>query len=222
MPRRVRPQHYIESPALRFGDELARIRGEWHQLTVAHFNRLALILAALPLLAGAPRPLALREGARFELIVEKTGLLAGKKHIFSFPKLEGSVTLEPPAVEIAIDARAVQLHDDWVSAKDREKILALTHSAEMLHTAAHPLLTFRSTEVLPTGEGRYRVTGALTLRGAARTVEVEVVRQGDLFTGKAVFPMSRFGMKPPKAALGAVGTRDEVAVTFALQAMPER
>lgn len=187
---------------------------------MAILSRLTIVLAALPLLAGAPRPLAIHAGTRFELIVEKTGLLSGKKHIFSFPKLEGNVTLDPPAVQIAIDARAVQLHDDWVSSKDRDKILALTHSAEMLHTPAHPLLTFQSTQVVPAGEGRYRVTGVLTLRGAARSVEVEVTRQGDLFTGKAKFPMSRFGMKPPKAALGAVGTRDEVSVTFALEAKP--
>lgn len=180
--------------------------------------RTLLLFAVLPLLANAPRPLAILDGKRFELIVDKTGLLSGKKHVFSFPALTGSVTLEPPSVEISIDARPVRLHDDWVSDKDRRKILELTHSPEMLNTKQHPNLTFRSTKVISTAEGRYNVTGLLALRGLSREVEVLVERNGDLFTGTAVFPMTRFGMKPPKAALGAVGTRDVVQVAFALKA----
>ncbi|MCL4795440.1 MAG: YceI family protein [Bryobacteraceae bacterium] len=177
-----------------------------------------LLLAVLPLLAGTPQPLAIQEGTRFELTVEKTGLLSGKKHIFSFPVLEGAVTLEPPTVELALDARAVLLHDDWVTEKDRRKILDLTASREVLDTASHPRIIFRSTRIAPAGEGRYQVTGPLTLRGISREITVEVTRSGDLYTGGAVFPMSRYGIKPPKAALGAVGTRDLVTVNFTLKA----
>jgi len=56
--------------------------------------------------------------------------------------------------------------------------------------------------------------------GLSREVEAAVIRRGQQFTGSAVFPMSRFGMGPPKAALGAVGTRDEVSVQFTLIAQP--
>lgn len=184
------------------------------------FAAAVLLMATLPSLASAPRKLALGEDARFELVVEKTGLMKGKRHVFSFPKLEGSVTFDPPLVDLAVEARPAVLHDDWVSEKDRRRILEFTHSPAMLDTGRHPRITFRSSQVNELGDGRYQVRGLLTLRGLSREVEAAVIRRGQQFTGNAVFPMSRFGMEPPKAALGAVGTRDEVSVQFTLIAQP--
>lgn len=180
----------------------------------------ALLLAALSAIASAPRKLALGEASRLEVVVEKTGLMRGKRHVFSFPELEGSVNFDPPFVDFAVEARPAVLLDDWVSEKDRRKILEFTHSPAMLDTARHPRITFRSSQVDELGNGRYQVRGLLTLRGLPRDVEAEVTRRGRQFTGRAVFPMSRFGVEPPKAALGAVGARDEVTVNFTLVAEP--
>lgn len=150
--------------------------------------------------------------------MEKTGLLAGKKHVFSFPLLEGAFTLEPPSVAITLDARALELHDEWVSAKDFKQILDFARSAEVLDVAKHPAIRFRSTQVEEKEPGRFRVRGELNLKGIGRQIEVEVTRRNERFEGRSVFAMSSFGIKPPKAALGAVGTRDAVTAVFALLA----
>jgi polyisoprenoid-binding protein YceI len=47
------------------------------------------------------------------------------------------------------------------------------HSADFFAADEHPELRFESTGVTPLGDGRYRVTGDLTMRGRARPITFE-------------------------------------------------
>lgn len=167
-------------------------------------------------------------GARLRLKVAKTGLFSGRKHIFSFPRFQGVVRFDSdrPAdssVELEIDACALVVEDDWVSGKDRAKIKEYTEQ-QMLDVARHPTLRFASSAVQAAGN-RVRVTGALTVRGVTRPVEVSVVlreasAEGLVLEGYAIFPMTQFGLTPPSAAFGAIGTRDEMEFEFVLTTRP--
>lgn len=123
---------------------------------------------------------------------------------------------------MTIDADSATCKDAWVSEKDRVKVLAYMRN-EMLDTAHHPQLVFRSERVAPRGDRAFDVQGSLTVRGASKPVTVSLMveeRDGALaaVTGQATVRMKDYGLTPPKAALGAIGTKNEMTVSFRLQA----
>jgi len=74
-------------------------------------------------------PYQIRPGGsnRLELTVEKTGLLSGKKHAFTFSRFEASLAfdrerLESSTVAISIESNSILCHDTWLSAKDLRKV----------------------------------------------------------------------------------------------------
>jgi polyisoprenoid-binding protein YceI len=76
------------------------------------------------------------------------------------------------------------------------------------------------------GEEQFEVEGQLTIRGIARPALVRVLVKpaegGDLLLdGRSTVKMKDYGLKPPSAALGMVGTKDEMEVSFVLRARPE-
>jgi polyisoprenoid-binding protein YceI len=181
---------------------------------------LAIFLAA-GLVAAAAERLALGPGTgnRMALEVEKTGLMRGKKHVFRYEKFEGTVFYDGAnsRVEFWVDATSAVCEDNWVDEKDRKKILA--EALKLTDAARHPRLDFRSTAVRPGAAGGFEVEGQLTIRGAAKPVKVQVrEKPGRVFEGTVKFPMSAWGIKPPSAALGAVGTKDEMTLQFTLAA----
>lgn len=83
---------------------------------------------------------------------------------------------------------------------------------ETLDVAKYPTVRFVSTAV--DGE---KVAGTLTVRGISKPVTVMVKQVGGgQSEGSAIFKMTDFGIKPAKAALGAVGTKDEMTLQFKL------
>jgi polyisoprenoid-binding protein YceI len=86
------------------------------------------------------------------------------------------------------------------------------------------LLKFRSTRVERAGADRFRVDGTLEVRGIARPAQVEVTvresgRRALALEGRSVVRLTSYGLKPPSAALGAIGTKDEMVVSFRLTAV---
>lgn len=180
-------------------------------------------LAVLPLLA-APAHYDIRPGAgnRLALEVYKTGLWNGRKHSFTFERYQGTLLYDPEApersqVRFTVDARSIALHDTWVSENDRAKIIKYALS-DMLEADRYPQLVFSSTRIAAKAPNQFEVQGTLTMRGVAKPVTVTVtLKSGLSFEGSATLRMTDWGMKPPKAALGAIGTRDEMQVTFTLK-----
>jgi polyisoprenoid-binding protein YceI len=177
---------------------------------------LPLAVAAVPYQIG-PAP-----GSRLSLEVYKSGLWNGRKHSFTFERYQGSLLYDAGApehsqVRFTVDAASIALRDAWVNEKDRDKIVkfALT---QMLHADRYPELEFSSTRITPAGLGHFEVQGTLGMAGISKPVSVQVTLGADLsIEGSARLKMTDWGMKPPSAALGTIGTRDEMSVAFVLK-----
>ncbi len=186
-------------------------------------NALVYCLLSSALCAADLRPLrvAPAAGNRFVLEVEKTGFMSGKKHTFYFERYNGILQLdqahpESSSIQLDIEARSSVLKDDWVSAKDAKKIIEAAQM-DMMDAAKYPLLKFASTAITSQGNGAYEVRGNLTIRNVTQPVLVKVTEKDGVCEGKAIVKLTDFKLKPPSLLLGAVGTKNEMTVTFLLR-----
>lgn len=165
--------------------------------------------------------------SKFELLVKKTGLMSGKVHVFAFPQIRGELQYDEAAPEkskiaLRIDAASIQCKDDWVSEKDRAKVLEEARG-NMLQVSRHKELAFISKAIRRQPDGSFAVDGELSIRGVPKPATVRVRLQpggqGKLrFTGESLIDMTAWGLKPPRAALGAIGTDRLMTVRFAMDA----
>jgi polyisoprenoid-binding protein YceI len=187
---------------------------------------IALALAAAGLASAQEvRPLQASGGA-LRVEVEKTRLMSGKKHSILFTSWLGELRHDPARPEasslsVTIEAAEFRVEDTWVSEKDRRKIDEFTRSAAVLDVARHPRIHFEARGFRPDGATRWRIPGKLTVRGIAREVELTVEVKQDTAMGTAAFPMSAFGIRPPSAALGTVGTKDEMRVLLEIRGLSQ-
>ncbi len=161
------------------------------------------------------------QGTRFALEVEKTGLLSGKKHLFLFERYSGTLQLDQAApekssIQLEIESRSAVLKDDWVSAKDAKKIADYAQM-QMMDSAKYPLMKFASTNIAARGNGVYDVRGDLTIRNVTQPVLIVVTEKSGVCEGTAVVKLSDFKLKPAGALLGAIGTKDDMKVSFLLR-----
>ena len=162
---------------------------------------------------------------RFALEVYKTGIWSGKKHLFLFQKCAGSVRLDPASpenstVQLSIEGASAVCQDTWVSPSDLQSIQ--NKAFEMMDVARQHQLVFSSERIVAGGSNRFQVQGSLSIRGIARpaVVTVVMVRQDEetlVFNGSAEVRLKDYGLKPPSAALGLIGTADGMQLEFALR-----
>jgi polyisoprenoid-binding protein YceI len=170
------------------------------------------------------------EGANTALIVEKTGLLSGKKHLFVFNRYRGSLHFdrdrpEQSRVQLVIEANSIECKDTWISAKDLKKVQD-TALNDMLAASENPEIRFVSTAIRMAGTDNYQVDGELTIRGRSKPAVVKLLLDSSEASklaarGEARVRMTDYGLKPPSAALGTIGTKDEMTFTFTVIAKPE-
>jgi len=186
-----------------------------------------LIASATWVAPQALRPLVIGPAPAnsLELFVDKTGLMSGKRHRFVFQDYELKADYNPaapssPAVRLRIAAKSIRCTDTWVSPADLKKV-EKTALDDMLAAERYPDIRFASTNVRQSGPDTYEVTGELTIRDRAKPVKVSVTElrgATTAFRGTAIVRLSDFGLKPPSAALGLVGTKDEMTLMFSLAA----
>ena len=155
--------------------------------------------------------------SEISLEVKKTGLMAGKQHHLVFSQYEGTVSQQPSQVVFTVQAGSLICKDDWVKPKDKEKITRYAID-DLLEAQKYPTLRYRSTAVQQTSDG-YTITGDLTIKDETRPVTVKVARKMNgraMWTGEAIIRLTDFNLKPPTAALGAVGTEDAMQFLFHL------
>jgi len=170
------------------------------------------------------------EDGRFELQVYKTGLMSGKVHVFVFERYEGTFDYDPEVpmdavVKFAVVSDSIQCLDDWVSENDRAKILKEARG-NMLAVDRFPQLRFEARGLARGDAGTFTASGRLTIRDQTKTVPVEVKLtrrdEGFWIEGSAVVALKDFGLDPPSAAFGLIGTKSEMDVRFALRAAPAK
>ena len=164
---------------------------------------------------------------RLELTIEKTGLLSGKKHLFTFSQYEGALRFdrerpEASTVLFSLQAATILYRDTWLSAKDLRKVQEYAFR-DMLAADRYPKISFRSTAIRKVDESRYEVEGILTIRNVSKPAIVVAILTGGSgeslsIEGTARVRLTDFGLKPPTAALGTIGTKDEMIFHFVLPA----
>jgi polyisoprenoid-binding protein YceI len=103
-----------------------------------------------------------------------------------------------------------------LSDSDRADIKKVVRE-KILHTAEHPAITFRSTNVDGTPES-FTIWGDLTIMGEPQPVTVRGQVTGDRVTGGATVTQSRWGIKPYSALFGTLKLADPVEIEFDLAA----
>jgi polyisoprenoid-binding protein YceI len=131
---------------------------------------------------------------------------------------------ETAVVQLKIRADSLQVIDD-VSEKDRNEI-EQTMKGEVLETSRFPEIVFESDTV--SGEmifqGRYRInmSGNVSLHGTTRNekVQAQVTAGEEQLRAEGDFHLrqSDYGIKLVKVAGGALKVKDEVKITFDIQA----
>src|SRR5262249_20488026 len=168
----------------------------------------------------------LNSANRFELHVFKTGLYHGKFHTFLFPDYTGTVEYDPQSpekskIELTLAAKPVKCVDTWLSSKDLKSVQEYALH-DMLAADQYPEIRFISSEIHPAGANHFDVRGTLKIRGITKPASVDVVLQqaseGTLaFRGTASVRLTDYGLKPPKALLGTIGTKNEMDFSFTLE-----
>ena len=191
------------------------------------------LIPVLVLAAGAAsaetRIYDLRAGDhdRVELVIEKTGLLSGKKHLFTFSQYDGAVRFdrerpETSTVAFFLQAETILCRDTWLSAKDLRKVQEYAVK-DMLAANRYPQISFRSSGIKKLDPSHYEVEGALTIRDVSKPVVIVAsltVGAGEYISieGAARVRLTDFGLKPPTAALGTIGTKNEMVFRFVFPA----
>lgn len=91
-----------------------------------------------------------------------------------FSSFEGEITVgaEPAlsSVEVTIDAASIDTRNEQRDAHLR--------SPDFLEVEKYPTLSFKSTELVPTANGRFDLAGDLTIHGVTRPVTLAVEQEG--------------------------------------------
>ena len=194
---------------------------------------------------GAPSPApgpatATRSGTRYRVNaaasritarVEVGGLLAaaGHPHTIAITEFGGEVSLPEgrsgaATLRLAIRSDSLGETGKEFDEKDRRKVNQSVHE-EALETGRFPEIVFQGrSESVRGADGEYEATirGDLTLHGVTRPVSIPVkVRQQDdrlRAAGGFTILHSQYGIKRLSAGAGMVKAKDEIAITFEIQA----
>src|ERR687886_488863 len=130
----------------------------------------------------------------------------GRFRVFSGKVEVDQQDLLKSRVELTIDATSVESG----AVQGREDLIK---GEEMLEIEKYPTITFRSTHIEPSGDGRFLVTGDLNMHGTTRQVQIPLEFGG--------FAQTRMG---PRAGLSAVlgPNRRDFGVALARRVDPGR
>ncbi len=154
----------------------------------------------------------------------------GHPHLIQTPIKQGSFVYYPDdpgksAVELVVQAAALQVSDPKRPLKERQEIQATMQSDRVLGVKQYPEIVFKSVGIKPMGGNRLEITGNLTIRGQTHPVIVDaLIEPAGLrlkATGTCRFRQTTFGMRPVTAGLGTVRVRDQVKISFLVCTEPK-
>jgi polyisoprenoid-binding protein YceI len=183
----------------------------------------ALILPAALWAAAAATPNEIdTQKSVMTVRVFKSGMFSafGHDHEISALIRDGKFSEGDRSVDLTVDARQMRVMDKDVSDKDRAEIQENMLGPKVLDTGQFPEIRFHSTAVQPAGDGRWTVSGDLTVHGKTRPVKLEVKLQNGHYQGSAQLKQRDFGIEPISVGGGAVKVKDELRVEFDIVAKP--
>ena len=118
------------------------------------------------------------------------------------------------AVEVEVDSLEVREGTGGVKPlTDADRAEIHKTLKEILHTAQHPTITFRSRRVEGSA-GSFTVDGELTVMGVTRPVMVQGRATDGRVVGGATVVQSQWGIRPYSAFFGALKLSDEIKIDF--------
>ena len=170
------------------------------------------------------------ESGRLLVNTTRTGLGAKAGHDLTIEvtrwHARATVNAANPAnssVTVEVDAESFEVREGTGGVKpltDADRAEIKKTLKEVLHTAQHPTITFRSRRV-DGSVGSLTLDGELTIRGVARPVMVQGGVTDGRVVGGATVVQSRWGIRPYSAFFGALKLRDEVRVEFDVALPPD-
>ena len=169
----------------------------------------------------------------------KDGVAArlGHDHVVHASVFSGTVAYDPrnpeaSSIQVAVEVRSLIADDPDTrrkfglagepSASDRAEIDKAMKGDGQLAAARFPSMTFTSTAIATQPDGRFLVTGRLTIRAVTNelTFPAQMSVEGTQLRGRAQlkFKQSSFGYPPYSALLGAIKNKDEVILHIDLVA----
>jgi polyisoprenoid-binding protein YceI len=183
----------------------------------------ATVASATPTTAAAPAPGAVRwpisqENSKIEYVGAKVTL----KHTGGFEKFSGSVQMPGNNIEAATLQLVIEM--DSITS-DSEKLTVHLKSKEFFEVEKHPKATFVSSAIKrAAGDGKYDVTGNLTMKGVTKAVTFPATIQvtDDALDAKAEFAINRkdWGIVYPGMPDDLI--KDEVALKLTVRSTRPR
>lgn len=150
----------------------------------------------------------------------KEGLLSPIAHDLKIEVTRFSIETDPdvPSVRAELDPGSLRVvtamrdgrPHDALSDKDKREIEKNIRE-DVLHTKRHASIRFASTAVRRDGDA-FEVEGDLTLHGATNRIRTRVAPEGDVLVAELTLHQPDFGIKPYRAALGALRVQADVEV----------
>jgi polyisoprenoid-binding protein YceI len=181
-----------------------------------HMAVALLALLATTTAGAEPRPID-TERSTLTVFVYKSGVFSAfaDDHVIRAPIASGTVSDEAPlAVSIEVKSASLKVLDPKLAEDKRAEVQTRMLGPEVLDTANHPAITFKSTEIAPAGESRWTVTGELAIHGQTRPAKFSVERREGRYRGTVTLKQRDFGIQPISIAGGTVKVKDEVKVEF--------
>src|SRR5215212_1891113 len=123
-------------------------------------------------------------------------------------------------VEVEVDSLEVREGTGGVKPlTDADRAEIKKNLGEVLHTAQHPIITFRSRRVEGSAAS-FTCDGELTIMGVAQPVTLQGRVTDGRVVGGATVVQSRWGIRPYSAFFGALKLSDEVKVDFDIVLTP--
>jgi polyisoprenoid-binding protein YceI len=168
----------------------------------------------------------------FTLEVSKTGLMAGKKHFLFFEQYAGEVDYdsahpENSKVRLTVEAKSVTCKDAWVKKKEERKKVVDAAVTDMMAASQYPRLSFTSTRITSKSKGQFEIQGDLTVRGITKPITfVTAAKPSGIerleIDGDAEISLKDYGLMPPSAMLGLIGTKSKMTLRFLVWAEKNR
>jgi polyisoprenoid-binding protein YceI len=163
------------------------------------------------------------ESGRLLVKTTRTGLGAKAGHDLTIEvtRWHGRATIDAATptnssvtVEVEVDSLEVREGTGGVKPlTDADRAEIKKTLGEVLHTAQHPTITFRSRQAEGSAES-FTLDGELTIMGVTRPVMVQGRVTDDRVVGGTTVVQSRWGIRPYSAFFGALKLSDEVKIDF--------
>lgn len=171
--------------------------------------------------SAQPRPIDIKQ-SQITIHVGRAGLFSafGHDHLVRAPIAQGTIdeSATRPQVEFRVESRQLKVMDPDVKPEERAEIQRDMLGPKVLDSEKYQEIRFRSTSIERTGDGKWKVSGQLSLHGQTRPVEVAVTGGSGSYRGTTKFKQTEFGIKPVSVGGGTVKVKDELRIEFEVRA----